>query len=125
MTFRMGAWVKYYIDAEEGKVEAARDLAMATFPSFAGWGAASTEPVEVKVERIADTVSFSVPASTVEIEAMKGKDGKTIRVDNLLSADNYVQYKSVRNRHECAENGFEYSGTNGFTATVKAEGSTE
>ena len=125
MTFRMGAWVKYYVDAEEDKVEVARDLVMAAFPGVAGWGTASTERARVNVERTGDTVRFSVPHAAVEIEAMKGKGGKVVRVENLASADNYVQYVSVKNSHESEQHGFEYSGTNGFTATVKAKGSSE
>ncbi len=125
MTFRMGAWVKYHVDAEENKVEAARDLVMAAFPAFAGWGTAATERVNVQVERSGDTVSFSVPDATVEIELMKGRGGKPVRVENLASADNYVQYVSTKNSHKSDKDGFDYSGTNGFTATVNAKGSTE
>ena len=125
MVFSMGNWVKYHVDVPEEKVEAARDLMKAAFPGFAAWGEASTERADVKVDWKDDMVAFSVSDAVVEIEVMRGRDDKPIRVDNLTGAADYVQFRAVQNKHKHPEDGFEYKGTNGFTATVKAEGSTD
>jgi hypothetical protein len=124
MTFRMGGWVKYYVDGNGGddQVEAARDLMYAAFPSFASWPTVSTEAASISVDRNEAMVKFSVPGSVVEIEVMEGKGGKPVTVHHLASADNYTQYTSVRNEHKSDKQNFTYSGTNGFTATVDAGG---
>ena len=87
----------------------------------------SIERGPISVERTDQRIKFSGPVSAVEIEKVDGLDGKPIRLENLPFVDlaDYIQYKSVRNGHDDAEKGFRYSGTNGFTWKVDAQGETE
>jgi len=121
-TFRMGEWIKYYVseDATNEQVKAAQQLIATAFEVPADWKVLSTEKVPVSVERTTNTIQFSVPASKVEIEMMKGLDGKSIQIQNL-PADvlrDYTQYKSIAISHQSKEQEFSYSGTNGFTSKV-------
>ena len=80
----------------------------------------STEKVPISIERSETKVKFSVPASTVEIEIMKGRDGKPIQIRNLPAARlvDYTQYKSITNSHKSKDKEFSYAGTNGLTSKV-------
>ena len=62
-----------------------------------------------------------------EIEIMKGRNGKPIKIANLPSPDfpappllDHTQYRSVILKHEAEDKQFEYSGTNAFTARIEA-----
>jgi len=65
-----------------------------------------SEKVPIWVERSNATIKFSIPAFGVEIEIMKGQDGRSIGIEEPLGpwAMEYQQYKST------------YSVTNAFTA---------
>ncbi len=65
-----------------------------------------SEKVPIWVERSNATIKFSIPAFGVEIEIMKGQDGRSIGIEEPLGlwAMEYQQYKST------------YSATNAFTA---------
>ena len=124
VAFRMGAWTQYYIsdEATEAQAEAAEQLISRTFPEFVEWGLATTETVPISVERAEGRVKFTVPASTVEIEVMEGKEGKPVTIEHLKPAflQNYTQYVSVENSHHSDKANFKYSGTNGFTSRIEA-----
>jgi hypothetical protein len=65
-------------------------------------------------------VAYSVPESSVDMELMRGFDGKPVKVLNLPNPayQDYTQYRSVVLRHESADRKFSYSGTTGFTSTM-------
>ena len=65
-------------------------------------------------------VAYSVPESSVDMEVMRGLDGKPVKVLNLPNPayQDYTQYRSVVLRHESAEHRFSYAGTTGFTSTM-------
>ena len=119
---RPGEWAKYYIseDATDEQVKAVEPLMAELFKFFADTKVLSTEKVPVSVERTATRVKFSVPASTVEIEMMKGRDGKPIKIENLPAPYlvDYTQYKSITNSHDSKDKKFSYSGTNGLISKV-------
>lgn len=123
-TGRVGEWVKYYVsdDATDEQMEAAVQLLKASLPFFADMEVLAIEKVPVAVERSASKVKFSVPASTVEIEMMTGRDGKPIRIQNLPAAYTvgHTQYKSITNSHKSDDKEFAYSGTNAFTSKIDA-----
>jgi len=125
VTFRVGKWVKYYVSdgATDEQVQAVAPLISRVSPVF-DVDVLSVEKATLSVERTNTRVKFAGPASVVEIDLVKGLSGKSIEIDNLPYHDlaNYVQYKSVENSHEGGEHSFEYSGTNGFTSTVDAQG---
>ena len=65
-------------------------------------------------------VKFSVPASKVEIEMMKGLGGKPIKIQNLPLPfmNDHTQYKSIAMSHKSEDKEFKHSGTNGLTANI-------
>ena len=126
LAFRLGDWVKYYVSetASDEQVKAAVD-ALEGAKLTEGAKIISTQKAKISVERTAATVKFSVPESTVEIELMRGRDGKPIKIDNLPSPFliDYTQYKSIVTRHKSKDKNFRYSGTNGLVARVEASSS--
>ncbi len=120
-TLRVGEWVKYYVSeaASDEQVAAVVPLLKAIFP-LPDMEVLAIEKVPVSIERSKSRVKFSVPASTVEIEMMTGRDGKPIRIKNLDAAWtlDHTQYKSITNSHKSDDKEFAYSGTNGFTGKI-------
>jgi hypothetical protein len=120
-TFEMRKWTRIYVD--ESLSEAQMQAFDKIFPiAFKGFHKLmrSMERVPLTVERTAETVRFSVPASTVEIKLLKGIDGKSITIDGLPSPAffNYKQYESVVHTHKSEDAEFSHSGTNGFTSKM-------
>ena len=58
------------------------------------------------------------------IERVRGLNGKPITVDGLPSNAfiGYTQYRSTTHTHKSADAQFSYSGTNGFTSRMEADG---
>jgi hypothetical protein len=56
----------------------------------------------------------------VQIEMMKGRDGKPIKIQNLSQPwmDDHTQYKSISVTHKSEDKEFKHSGTNGLTANI-------
>lgn len=123
---RLGKWVEFYVseNATEDQVKAAQQLMETVFAADfpPGTEVLSTEKAPVSVERTATTLKYSVPTSTVEIEIMKGQDGKPIKIQNLpfIGATEFIQYKSIKLSHKSKNKKFSYSGTNGYTAKMEA-----
>lgn len=119
---RVGEWAKYYVseNATDEQVKTVEPLMTALFQFPADMKVLSTEKVPVSVERAENKVKFSVPASTVEIEMVKGRDGKPIKIQNLPVPFlmDYTQYKSITTSHKSKDKEFSYSGTNGLTSKV-------
>jgi hypothetical protein len=123
-TFSMGKWEKYYVSdkATDAQVAAVGKLVEAFFKSPKA-KVLSIEKTPITIERTEGRIMFSTPVSKVEIEVMKGQDGKPIKIENLQYFPDYTQYKSITNSYKSNKKGmaFSYSGTNGLTA--KMEGS--
>jgi len=126
--FRFGEWVKVYVDekATAEQAEAAVEL-MKLEPTFGAVFAGNTkilsnERVPVLIEKSTTNIKFSVPASSVEIEKVKGWDGEPIKIQNLPIPfmRDYVQYKSIAVSHHSEDKEFSYSGTNGLTSRIEA-----
>jgi len=127
--YRGGNWIKFYVtdEADKAQTEAAVKL-LPTFESFfAVENVLEVKNVPISVERSAERMTISTPNTTVEIEIMKGKNGKPIKIANLPSPGfpappflDHTQYRSVVLKHEAEDKQFEYSGTNGFTARIEA-----
>lgn len=120
-TFDMGNWVRIYVDET---VDDARMKAFeAVFPlAFQGFDKlmVARERVPLTVKRTADTVSFAVPDSAVEMKLMAGLNGKPVTIANLPSPvfHDYTQFESVVHRHRSASGEFSASETNGFTSKM-------
>ncbi|MCP4200938.1 MAG: DUF1326 domain-containing protein [bacterium] len=127
--YRGGNWIKFYVseEADEAQTEAAVELLPTFEQFFASDNVLEVKNVSISVERTTERMNFSTPNTTAEIEVMKGKNGKPIKIQNLPSPDfpappylDHTQYRTVILRHEAEDKQFEYSGTNGFTARIEA-----
>lgn len=124
ITGRGGEWVKYFVseNASDKQLRAVKAIMPALFELSGDTEILALEKAPVSIERSKSKLKFAVPASVVEIEMMKGRDGKPIKIQNLSLpyAIDHTQYKSITNWHEGEDKSFSYSGTNGFTAKVEA-----
>jgi hypothetical protein len=127
--YRGGDWIKFYVtdEADEAQTKAAVKLLPTFEDFFAIENVLEVKNVPISVERSAERMTISTPNTTAEIEIMKGKNGKPIKIENLPSPAfpappllDHTQYRSVILKHEAEDKEFEYSGTNGFTARIEA-----
>ena len=123
LTFDLRVWSKLYFAEATSDEQVAATMAVLEKV----WGSLLADVLEsakvpLRVKRTESTVAFSVPASRVEIEVMRGAGDRPIRVENLRTFRDYTQYRSTTVAHTAAkeERSFEYSGTNGFTARFRA-----
>jgi len=123
VTFLMGKWTRIYIDdsLDDAQSEA---LEMVLPQAFGGFvrGARSIEHVPMTVERTSELITFSTPASSVEMKPLVGLDGGPISISGLPSNafHDYVQWESVRHVHKGPDSEWSHSGTNGFTSRMIA-----
>jgi hypothetical protein len=129
ITFSMGKWSKFYVSdkASDAQMEALERLTPHFLGGFQRAGILSIERVPLTVERTDDKLKFSVPASSVEMDVMKGFNGKPVKVLNLPSStfQDYTQYESVDHHHTGDDKAFQYSGTTGFTSKLDIGGKNE
>ena len=121
-------WLKVYVD--ESASDAQMDALLKVLKMDETLGGiyagkipiVSQEKVKIAVDRTSERVKFSVPASTVEIEIMKGIDGKPITVHNLGASfmQGLTVYKSISNTHQSNEDKFSHAGTNASVSWLKA-----
>jgi hypothetical protein len=123
VTFNMRTWSKIYVSDKVSNrqmqaVEALLPLAFAGFHR----GMLSFTKAPITMEATESRVKFSGPESSVEMEVLKGFNGKTVKVLNLPSAvfQDYTQFKSVSHTHTSATHSWSHKGTNGFTSKWEA-----
>ena len=121
VTFMMRDWSKIYVSdrataRQLGAVEALLPIAFAGF--HRGMLSFTKAPLTMQIAE--NRVAYSVPESSVDMELMRGFDGKPVKVLNLPNPayQDYTQYRSVVLRHESVDHRFSYSGTTGFTSTM-------
>ncbi|VVS92389.1 DUF1326 domain-containing protein [Desulfoluna spongiiphila] len=128
--FSLGKWLKVYVD-ENASVEQAKAVVELlkldqTFGIIYSGGSKilSEERVPIAVDKTDTRVTFSVPASKVEIEKMKGLNGNPIRIKNLPVPfmEDHTQYKAVTLTHKSKGKEFKHTGTNGLTSKIDASG---
>ena len=123
VTFNMRNWSKIYLS---DKVTAAQEKAVeALLPiAFAGFhrGMLSFTKAPITMDITEKRVRFSGPESSVDMEVLKGFNGKAVKVMNLPSAvfQDYTQFKSVSHTHTSATHSWSHKGTNGFTSKWEA-----
>ena len=125
-------WLKLYIDESASDAQMDALLKLLELDETLGSIYAGKIPIvsqeraKISVDRTSDKVKFSVPASTVEIELMKGLGGKPIKVENLPHSFTYglTAYKSISNTHQSNEHKFSHSGTNGWVSWLAASSDT-
>ncbi len=122
-TGRLGKWIKYYLseNATDEQINVVAPLMKALY-GFGDMEVLAIEKAPITVERSDTKVKFAGPVSTVEIEMMKGKDGKPVKIQNLAAPylTEVTLYKSITNSHKSEDREFSYSGTNGLTTMVDA-----
>jgi hypothetical protein len=125
VTFNMRNWSKIYVsdkvsDRQMKAVEGLLPLAFAGFHR----GMLSFTKAPITMEATESRVKFSGPESSVEMEVMKGFNGKAITVSNLPSAvfQDYTQFRSVSHTHTTTAHSWNHKGTNGFTSKWAASG---
>ena len=126
VTFNMRNWSKIYVsdkvsDRQMKAVEALLPLAFAGFQR----GMLSFTKAPITMDVTESRVRFSGPESSVEMEVMKGFNGKAVKVMNLPSAvfQDYTQFRSVSHTHTSATHSWSHKGTNGFTSKWEASSS--
>jgi len=121
ITFTLRGWSKIYVSDQVSASQMAAVEALLPI-AFAGFhrGMLSFTKAPINTEMTEQRVTFSSPESAVEMEVMRGRDGKPVKVLNLPNPayQDYTQYRSVVHRHASASHRFSYSGTNGFTSTM-------
>ena len=125
VTFEMGKWTRIYIDEDldDTQMKSLNVLLPLAF-SFFHRQARSMERVPMTVVRTNELVTYSTPASTVEMKPLVGLDGGQISVSGLPSNvfHDYVQYESVKHVHKGPDREWSHSGTNGFVSRMLASG---
>ncbi len=130
--YRGGEWIKFYVtdEADRKQTEAVVKLLPTFEKFFAIENVLEVKNVRITVERTEERVKLSTPNTTVEIELMRGKNGKPIKIENLpapgFPAPPYIdhtQYRSTALKHDGGDKQFEYTGTNGFTARIETDAS--
>jgi len=126
VTFNMRNWSKIYVsdtvsDRQMKAVEALLPLAFAGFQR----GMLSFTKAPITMEVTESRVKFSGPESSVDMEVLKGFNGKAVKVMNLPSAvfQDYTQFRSITHTHTSATHSWSHKGTNGFTSKWEASSS--
>jgi len=130
VVYRGGTWIKFYI-SDNATVEQT-DAAVKLLPTFEGFFAIDSvlevKNVPISIEHAGDTMRVSTPNTSVEIEAMRGKNGEPISIDNLPwpgfpapPLNEHTQYKTIVLKHDGGDQQFDHKGTNGFTATIQVD----
>lgn len=121
ITFEMRGWSKIYVndavsDRQKAAVESLLPIAFAGFHR----GMLSFTKAPITMEITDRKVTFSGPESSVEMEVMRGYDGKPVKILNLPNPayQDYTQYRSISHTHKSEKASWNHSGTNGFTSTM-------
>jgi hypothetical protein len=122
VTFNMRTWSKIYVsdkvsDRQMAAVESLLPLAFASFHK----GMLSFTKAPITMDITDTRVRFSGPESSVDMEIMRGFNGRAVKALNLPSVafQDYTQYRSVTHRHASPSHSFSHSGTNGFTSRME------
>lgn len=126
MGSKEGAWIKYTVgeNASDAQLKAAVDLVTISWEGSRKMKVLSVERAPISVERIESRIKFSTPSSQAEIEIVDGYKGDPTKILNLpkVQHQNLTQYRTISNKYENAELGFEFSGTNGLTSIIDTHG---
>ena len=119
VTFNMRNWSKIYVSdkVSDRQMKAVEALLPHAFAGFHR-GMLSFTKAPITMEATESRVKFSGPESAVEMEVLKGFNGKAVKVLNLPSAvfQDYTQFKSLSHTHTSATHSWSHKGTNGFTS---------
>ena len=121
ITFDMRNWSKVYVsdkvtDPQKDAIEALLPVAFGGFHR----GMLSFTKAPITMELTDTRVRFSGPESSVDMEVMRGFDGKSVRILNLPNPayQGYTQFRSITHTHSAKDRTWSHTGTNGFTSTM-------
>lgn len=126
--YRGGTWIKFYVgdEADEAQTEAAVTLLPTFEDFFAIEDVREVKNVALAVERGDGWMTIAAPDTEAEVEVMKGRNGKPIKVENLPAPGlpfpefhDHTQYRTITLKHDAGDESFDYEGTNSFTARVE------
>src|SRR5689334_21637271 len=111
----------HYDNVDDRQMKAVEALLPLAFAGFHR-GMLSFTKAPITMEATESRVKFSGPESFVEMEVLKGFNGKAVKVLNLPSAvfQDYTQFRSVSHTHTSAAHSWSHTGTNGFTSRWEA-----
>jgi len=119
VTFNMRNWSKIYVSdkVNERQMKAVEALLPIAFAGFHK-GMLSFTKAPITMDATESRVRFSGPESSVDMEVMRGFNGRAVKVSNLPSPvfQDYTQFRSVAHTHTSATHSFSHKGTNGFTS---------
>lgn len=122
-TQEMGKWVRIYVDdsLNDAQMKAFNAILPLAFTGYARL-ARSIERAPLKIVRTDQLITFSTPASQVEMKPLSGLNGGQISISGLPSPalHDYVQYESVKHVHKGPDREWSYAGTNGFVSRMQA-----
>jgi len=127
VTYRGGKWTKIYVSEEASKkqVKAVTKLVPQAIPFLSKGKMLKAERTKVTVKRTEDEVHYAAAETTVELEVVKGTNGKPITTENLPAAGlpfphatGHTQYKAKKLDHKHGDTEFSWKGRNGFTAKL-------
>jgi uncharacterized protein YqkB len=125
-TFEMRKWANIYVDDSMSvdQNKAFEAIFPVAFGGFNKLAKGNVTRVSLTIERSANKVRFSVPASTVEIEKFKGLNGASVNISGLPkpSMRDYVQYESLIHTHKSDLSSWSHAKTNGFTSRMIVHG---
>ena len=124
--FSLGKWLKLYIDENASEEQAKGLVELVKLDQTFGFIYAgsskilSVEKAPISIEKTVTKIIFSVPTSMAEIEMMKGRGGKPIKILNLPIPyiNDHTQYKSITMSHKSEDKEFKHSGTNALTSVI-------
>lgn len=130
MSARLGTWAKFYFSENTTDEQAQAVIELLRKAEVLGAYLPETMeilPIEMaalSIERSDSTVKFSTPNSTVEMEVLKGINGKPIHILNHGPElfEGHTQYKSIVNSHKSDQAEFSYTGSNALTSTFEIAG---
>jgi hypothetical protein len=125
ITFEMRSWSKIYVsdkvsDQQKAAVEALLPVAFGGFHR----GMLSFTKAPITMELTETRVRFTGPESSVDMDVMRGFDGKSVRILNLPNPayQNYTQFRSTSHTHTSKDRTWSHKDTNGFTSTMDVGG---
>ena len=132
--YRGEEWIKFYVDesATAEQTEAVVKLLPTMEGFFAVENVVEVKNAPISIEREEGTIKVSTPNTTGNVKMMKGSNGEPIKIANLPSPsfpgppfNDHTQYQTIILKHESADQNFEHSGTNSFTARIDVDSAEE
>ncbi len=126
--YNSGKWIKFFVNEDATKEQT--DTVVEFLPKAEGFFEAPVQDVRnvtISVERTNEKVKITTEGTLIELEQIRNADGEPIKVLGLpakgfpgLPYLNHTQYKTVALVHDSKKEKFNFSGTNGYTASIDA-----